>query len=107
MIAHAGGPPFQIFVIPQRLPRDVFVGTGVIFFALVNFAKILPYFILGQFTPENLILSATLIPLAIVSTWAGLWLVRKVATERFYRLIYILMLVIGAKLTWDGLTVLL
>ena len=30
MIAHAGGPPFQIYVLPQRLPRDVFVGTGAI-----------------------------------------------------------------------------
>ena len=33
MIAHAGGPPFQMYVLPQRLPREVFVGTGAVFFA--------------------------------------------------------------------------
>ncbi|MFC4625828.1 sulfite exporter TauE/SafE family protein [Daeguia caeni] len=102
MIAHAGGPPFQIYVIPQRLPRDVFVGTTVIFFACVNYVKIIPYFALGQFTREHLFLSATLIPVAILSTWAGIWLVRRIDAERFYKLIYILMIVIGTKLIWDS-----
>src|SRR3954470_14581321 len=36
MIAHAGGPPFQVYVLPQRLARDVFVGTGAVLFAAVN-----------------------------------------------------------------------
>jgi uncharacterized protein len=48
MIAHAGTPPFQIYVLPQRLQRDVFVGTSVIFFAAVNWAKVPPYLALGQ-----------------------------------------------------------
>ena len=77
MIAHAGGPPFRIYVIPQRLPRDLFVGTGVVFFALVNLIKVPPYLALGPFTPENLLTSAVLFPLAIASTWAGVLLVRR------------------------------
>src|SRR5687768_7867803 len=28
MIGSAGGPTFQVYIMPQRLPRDVFVGTG-------------------------------------------------------------------------------
>ena len=32
MISHAGGPPFQIYTVPQRLERNVFVGTSVVFF---------------------------------------------------------------------------
>jgi uncharacterized membrane protein YfcA len=54
MIAHAGGPPFQIYVMPQRLPRDVFVGTGAILFALINWIKVPPYLALGQITAENM-----------------------------------------------------
>ena len=50
MVAHAGGPPFQIYVMPQRLPRDIFVGTGAVLFALVNWIKVPPYLVLGQFT---------------------------------------------------------
>ena len=47
MIAHAGGPPFQIYVMPQRLPRSIFVGTGAIVFALINWIKVPPYIALG------------------------------------------------------------
>ena len=97
MIAHAGGPPFQIYVIPQRLPRDLFVGTGVMFFALVNLIKVPPYLALGQFTAENLLTSAALFPLAIASTWAGVLLVRRVSGERFYNIVYVLLLLLGLQ----------
>ena len=102
MIAHAGGPPFQIYVIPQRLPREVFVGTGVVFFALVNLIKVPPYLALGQFTTENLLTSAVLFPLAIAATWAGVQLVRRVSGERFYDIVYALLLLLGCKLVFDG-----
>jgi hypothetical protein len=32
-IAHAGGPPYQMWVMPRRLSRDSFIGTTAIFFA--------------------------------------------------------------------------
>ena len=67
-IAHAGGPPFQIWVLPRRLPRDVLVGTTAIFFAVVNWIKMPAYLALGQFTAENLTTAAVLAPLAIAST---------------------------------------
>ncbi|HEX2554796.1 MAG TPA: sulfite exporter TauE/SafE family protein [Microvirga sp.] len=102
MIAHAGGPPFQIYTLPQRLPRDVFVGTGAILFALVNWIKVPPYLALGQFTAENLGTSFALFPVAIASTWAGVWLVRRVPAERFYTIIYVLLILVGAKLVYDG-----
>jgi uncharacterized membrane protein YfcA len=102
MIAHAGGPPFQIYVMPQRLARDVFVGTGAVLFALVNWLKVLPYLALGQFSHENLTSSAALFPVAIASTWAGVWLVRRVSGGRFYTLVYYLLIVVGLKLIHDG-----
>ncbi|HEX8168815.1 MAG TPA: sulfite exporter TauE/SafE family protein [Beijerinckiaceae bacterium] len=102
MIAHAGGPPFQIYVMPQRLRRDVFVGTGAILFAAINWLKVPPYWALGQFTRENLLTSAALFPLALASTFAGVWLVRRVPAERFYAIIYGLLVLVGGKLVWDG-----
>lgn len=103
MIAHAGGPPFQIFVMPQRLPPAVFVGTGAIFFAAMNLIKVAPYLALGQFSQQNLVASAALFPVAIASTFAGVWLVRRVPAERFYTIIYWLLLAIGSKLILDGI----
>jgi uncharacterized membrane protein YfcA len=103
MIGNAGGPTFQVYVMPQRLPRDIFVGTGCIFFAVLNWIKVPPFIALGQFTPENLFTASVLVPLAIASTWAGVLLVRLVSGERFYTLSYALLIPVGLKLTWDGL----
>jgi uncharacterized protein len=102
MIAHAGGPPFQIYVMPQKLPRDVFVGTGSILFAIINWIKVPPYLALGQFTPENMTTAAALMPVAIASTWAGVLLVRRVSGQRFYTVVYVLLIFVGAKLIYDG-----
>jgi uncharacterized membrane protein YfcA len=103
-IAHAGGPPFQMWVMPRKLPRDMFVGTSAIFFAIINWIKVPAYVALGQFTRANLIATAVLLPVAVVASLAGVWLVRRVSPERFYTLVYILMIVAGAKLLADGLS---
>jgi uncharacterized membrane protein YfcA len=102
MIAHAGGPPFQVYALPQRLPRDVFVGTGAVMFALVNWLKVPPYLMLGEMTAENLATAGALLPLAVLSTWAGVRLVRMVPVERFFPMIHGLLILVGAKLVWDG-----
>jgi uncharacterized membrane protein YfcA len=102
-VAHAGSPPFQIYVLPRRLPRDELVGTTAIFFALVNWMKVPAYAALGQFTRPNLLTSASLLPVAIASTIAGVFLVRKVDPKKFYLATYVLMIVVGAKLVWDAL----
>jgi uncharacterized membrane protein YfcA len=101
-IAHAGGPPFQIYVLPRRLPRDAFIGTSAIFFATVNWMKVPAYFALGQFTPQVLMTAGVLLPLAIASTWGGVWVVRRVPAEGFYKVIYVLLIAVGGKLVFDG-----
>lgn len=107
MIANAGAPPFQVYTLPQRLPRDVFVGTSVFFFAAVNLVKIPPFFALGLFTRENLATAMVLLPLAAFATWLGVWLVRRVAADRFYKIIYLTMTGVGLKLIYDSLRALL
>lgn len=101
-IAHAGQPPFQLWVLPRGLSRDVLVGTTAIFFAVVNWVKVPAYLALGQFTRANLTVAALLLPVAIASTLAGVWLVRRVSPARFYRAIYWLMIAVGAKLVVDA-----
>lgn len=101
-ISHAGGPPFQIYVLPKQLARDVFIGTSAIFFAVVNWIKVPAYLALGQVTAQSLSTAAALLPLAIASTWAGVWLVRRVPGQAFYKVIYGLLVLVGGKLAWDG-----
>jgi len=101
-IAHAGAVPFQLYMLPKRLERLVLVGTSSLFFASVNWMKVPFYAALGQFTRANLATSIVLFPLAIASTLAGAVLVKRVSGERFYTVMYVLLVVVGIKLTWDG-----
>ena len=102
-VAHAGGAPLKFYLLPQKLPKKVFVGTHVFFFFAVNQIKLWPYFWLGQFSTENLSTSLVLAPAVPVGVLIGWWLVRVVPIEQFYRMIYILLFVAGGKLIWDGL----
>jgi uncharacterized protein len=101
-ISHSGSPPFQVYVMPQYLKPPVFAGTATMFFAAVNLLKVPPYFLLGQFNRDNLFVSAGLIPVAILSTFGGVWLTRRVSADRFYAIILALTFLIGAKLTYDA-----
>jgi uncharacterized membrane protein YfcA len=102
-IAHAGGPPFQMWVTPRRLPHLVFVGTSSILFAAINWMKVPAYIALGAFPHEVLVAAALLMPLAIVSTLLTVRWLKRIDGARFYVLIYLLMVLLGAKLVWDGL----
>jgi uncharacterized membrane protein YfcA len=101
-IANAGGPPFQVYVLPQRLAPQIYAGTMTMVFAAINWLKVGAFFAIGQVSLANFSISATLFPLAIVATLAGIWLVRRVSGRLFYRIIYVFTYVIGLKLIFDG-----
>lgn len=105
-MTQAGGPPFQVYVLPQRLPKLVLVGTTTIFFAVVNALKIVPYFALGQFHASNFATSLALLPMAIIANFMGIWLVKHTPTALFYNIAYALLFVISLVLLWQGCSVL-
>jgi uncharacterized protein len=102
-IAHAGGPPFQMWVTPRRLPHETFVGTSSVTFAGINLLKVPSYTALGSFSGDLLVAAVLLMPLAVIATLAGVWLVRRIDGQRFYTLIYLLMVALGLRLVWQGL----
>ncbi len=102
MVAHAGGPPVQFYLLPQRLDKDIFVGTTVVFFFVVNYVKLIPYSLLGQFTAENLLTALVLAPLAPVGIWLGVRAQRRIPKDPFYLVLYILLFLAGIKLLYDG-----
>lgn len=102
-IAHAGGPPFQMWVTPRRLEHQTYVGTSSVLFAMINWMKVPSYFILGTMTRETMTAGALLLPLAVVATLVAVRVIRRMSSHRFYAIIYALMVLLGAKLTWDGL----
>jgi len=101
-LIQAGAPPYQTFMLPQRLPKLTLVGTTTVFFAGVNVMKVAPYVALGQFSTETLGTSAVLLPFAIATNFLGIWLVRVTPTERFYRIAYALVFFISLALIFQG-----
>lgn len=98
MLANAGGPVWQIHMLPQKLDKLTYVGTFAIMFAASNLIKIPGFATLGFITAENMIVGFALVPIAVLSNYAGIWLVRRISNELFFRIAYVLMLVIAVEL---------
>ena len=98
MLANAGGPAWQIHLLPQKLEKLPYIGTMSILFAASNVVKIPGFLTLGFLTRDNLLIGLTLVPIAIASNYAGIWMVRRVSTEMFFRIAYVLMFVIAVEL---------
>ncbi|MEX2501841.1 MAG: sulfite exporter TauE/SafE family protein [Trueperaceae bacterium] len=101
-VAHAGGPPFQVHALPLRLDPKVFTGTSVIFFAVVNAVKVVPYAALGQFDARTLASAVVLLPLAVVAVRAGVAIVRRMRPAVFYPFMYAMVALVSLRLIYDG-----
>ncbi|MCH8550929.1 MAG: sulfite exporter TauE/SafE family protein [Natronospirillum sp.] len=102
--AHAGGPPMNMYLLPQRLDKTLFVGTTVMFFTVVNYVKLVPYALLGQFDTTNLMTALVLGPLAIFGVYSGYWLHKRISIFVFYRICYAFLLITGGRLLYQGVT---
>ena len=103
-VAHAGAPTYQLYMLPQKLDKQIYVGTSVMFFAVVNAIKVVPYAILGMLALGNLGTSLVLLPLAPVGVYMGVWLNRNIPTDIFYYIIYFAIFLVGVSLIWQVLT---
>ncbi len=101
-IAHAGGPPVSIYLLPQQLPKVTLVGTTVLFFAIINLIKLVPYIWLGQLDSTTLMTSLVLLPLAPIGVKIGVYLLHRVSERWFYWICYGFLLVAGMKLFLEG-----
>lgn len=102
-VSHSGGPPYQVYVLPQQLPKTIYAGTTTICFAVINAVKLVPYWALGQLNAHNLRTSAWLIPIAIAGTFAGVRLVRILPQKIYFGIVQAVLFVVSIKLIWDAL----
>lgn len=102
-VSHTGAPPYQVFTLPLGMKKAVFAGTATIAFAYINAVKLVPYYFLGQINLHSLGVAAKLMPVAAVSVFAGVWVVKRLPEKLFFRIITWSLLVIGAELIRKGL----
>ncbi len=101
-LAQVGGPPYQIYALAQNMPKMTYVGTNALFFACMNWMKVIPYFALGQFSTKGLGTTLVLVPLALVANQLGFWLVRRIPQDRFYTLTLWVMFLVSLALIRAG-----
>lgn len=102
-VSHTGGPPYQTYVLPQKLPKMMFAGTSTIVFAIINLVKLVPYWALGQFNPGNLEVAAMLSPIAVAGALLGYRATSILPEQLFYRLVEVALFLISLKLIYDAL----
>jgi uncharacterized membrane protein YfcA len=103
-IAHAGGPPLNMYLLRRPLDRTAFVATTAVFFALVNYVKLIPYGFLGQLSATNLATSAALAVFAPIGVYLGVWLHRRVSDRTFFGFVYVFLFLLGLRLIGDGIS---
>ena len=97
-LVHAGGPPVAIYLLPKQLPRDLFVGTTVIFFATVNLLKLIPYAGLGLLHAGQLVTILLLAPMSFCGVRLGLWLNARFSEKWFNLAVYVILMLTGLQL---------
>ena len=102
-ISHAGGPPIMQYLMPQNMDKMRLVGTTVIFFTAVNFAKLGPYAQLGLVDLSNLAVSLLLAPAIPIGYFAGYRLLQAVDMRGFNLVTAWTLLAAGTKLVFDGI----
>jgi uncharacterized membrane protein YfcA len=97
-VSHAGQPAYQVYVLPQRLPKMVYAGTTTILFAFMNTVKLIPYWALGQLSADNLRVAVYLAVPALAGTLLGVRLVRILPQRAYFAVVQVLLFAVSLRL---------
>lgn len=97
-LAHAGGPPATMYLLPQQMGRRLYVGTTVILFTIVNSVKLIPYVYHGMIDVDRMKMSLILLPFVPLGTYLGIWMNKKFNETLFNTVIYSILFILGIKL---------
>ncbi len=96
--ANGAGPVVSMFLIPQKMPKEIFVGTTILVFTWINLIKLVWFIPKGIVTSSTAFYSLLFSPFIPVGVALGVWLNRKVPEKMFQFLVYALTLLTGLEL---------
>ncbi|SFM20809.1 sulfite exporter TauE/SafE family protein [Variovorax sp. OV329] len=102
MVAHSGGPPLAMYLLPLGLGKQVYAGTTSLFFTVGNIVKAAPWLALAR--PAGSVWTLMAISLLAIPSgvWLGWRLHARLDQRQMYRVCYGLLVVTAMKLLWDG-----
>jgi uncharacterized protein len=103
MVAHSGGPPLAMYLLPLGLPKEVYAGTTSLFFTIGNATKALPWLLLARPDAHLWILMGICVIAVPSGVSLGWHMHNRLDQQQIFRACYGLLLVTSAKLLWDGI----
>jgi hypothetical protein len=104
MVAHSGGPPLAMYLLPLGLSKEVYAGTTSLFFTVGNATKAVPWLLLVRPSGNVWIVMAICLFAIPAAVWLGWRLHGKLDQQQIYRACYGLLVVTALKLLWDGVS---
>jgi uncharacterized membrane protein YfcA len=102
MIAHSGGPPVAMYLLPLGLSKSEYAGTTFVFFIVGNLLKAGPWLALVELDRQFWTLLMITLPVIVLGVWSGWRLHDRLDQVQLYRACYALLIVVALKLLWDG-----
>jgi len=101
-LAHIGGVITTMYLLPQGLSNQAFVGTCTAVYFLINLMKIGPYIKLGLLTGPLLRQDLLLLPAIAVGVVIGIAINKRISQKLFSSIVLVLVLITGIKLLIGG-----
>jgi uncharacterized membrane protein YfcA len=98
LVANASGPLMVIYLLAMRLPKLEYMGTGAVFFLILNLIKF-PFMVgLGLITAQSLGFNLVLAPAVILGAFLGRWILGRINQRAFENLALALTVIAGARM---------
>ncbi len=95
MMGNAAGPIMSIYLLSLNLPKEFFIGTGALFFFIINLLKLpIQIFVWQSLQVDTLLISLVLTPCVMLGLFIGIRIVKKIPDKPF-RLFILLFTLIG------------
>ena len=104
MVAHSGGPPLAMYLLPLGLTKELYAGTTSLFFTVGNATKAVPWLLLARPTGDEWIVMAICLFAIPAGVWLGWRLHGRLDQQQIFRACYGLLVVTALKLLWDGVS---
>lgn len=101
-LAHSAGPVVSIYLLEQRLAKGVLVGTMVLFFLIVNVAKLPTFLWLGLINPATLLEGLWFVPLIPVGVVMGMWMYKRIPERPFVVVMYVGTALAAGNMLWKA-----
>ncbi|MHC4985131.1 MAG: TSUP family transporter, partial [Planctomycetota bacterium] len=105
--AHAAGPVTAMYLLPQRLGKNAYVATTVLYYWIGNQIKLVPYISLDLINTKTLLMGLVLVPAVPIGVVLGKTLSKRVNEKVFGGIVYTLLALTGFDMCRKALTFLM